>query len=185
MARLLLGGILSDTDGLSPRKATAEDTALAAALAAVCGEPPTAFYDTLQAQLLSESDVATLYRRDYRTYYGGDGRRLMGFAILKVWDTALPDLAAVRRLLAQDLADSGCAVCVAKVMPYTADGGRGQQLCLAVGRGADLALSALCAMEGEGAGRTAPDLVTIPPTCPQWGRKRYAAHLLPLLEKEA
>ncbi|MBQ9859152.1 MAG: DHH family phosphoesterase [Clostridia bacterium] len=185
VARLLLGGVLLDTDGLSPRKATAEDLTLAQRLSALCGEPTTAFYDTLQAQLLSETDVAVLYRRDYRTYFDRNGVPLLGFAILKVWDTTLPSLAEIRRLLAADLRDSGCVACVAKVMPYTADGGRGQQVCLAAGEGGDLVLTALCQMEGAGAERTAPDTLLIPPTCPQWGRKRYAAHLLPLLEKEA
>lgn len=184
VARLLLGGVLLDTDGLSPRKATPDDVALAAELAVLCGEQTQPFYAALQGQLLSERDVATLYRRDYRTYYDRAGRLQMGFAILKVWDTALPDLAAVRALLAQDLADSGSSVCVAKIMAFSAHG-RGEQLCLAAGPRAETVLTALLTVEGEGAVRTAPDLVTVPPTCPQRGRKWYAAHLLPLLEREA
>ena len=182
VARLLLGGILLDTDGLSPRKATAEDVALAERLSVLCGEDSASFYDTLQAHLLSETDVAVLYRRDHRTYFGRDGVPLLGFAILKVWDTALIDLDEIRRLLAEDLRDSGCVACVAKVMPYTADGGRGQQVCLTVGEGADAVLTALTEMEGADACRAAADTLLLPPACPQRGRKKYAARLVPLLE---
>ena len=183
VARLLLGGILLDTDGLSAHKAKEEDLVAAGWLSSLCGEPPAPFYAALQAQLLGETDVVTLYRRDYRTYHTPDGEPLMGFAILKVWDTARPDLTAVRRLLAQDAARGDCSVYVAKIMCFTPDGGWGEQLCLAAGAQAETVLAELLAVEGAGAVRTAPDLVTLSTTCPRRGRKWYAAHLLPLLAK--
>lgn len=182
VARWLLGGILLDTDGLSPHKAKEADVAEAEALVAVCGEDVASFYAALQGELLSETDIATLYRRDYRTYYAADGRLLAGFAILKVWENASPDPTELRRLLEADAAEKGCPVCVAKVMTFT-PAGRGPQTYYAAGPQADRFLKELVAAEGTDAVPLTDRRVTLPVTCPGRGRKWVAAHLLPRLEE--
>ena len=181
-ARMLLGAVLLDTEGLSPYKAKAEDVAVAAWLSALCGEDVTAFYNELKNQLLSEDDVAVLYDRDFRTYAAPDGTPLMGFAILKVRKDCPPGLAAVRRRLAQDAATY--AVAVAKIALYAPDDSR-EEIYLAAGTATDAVLELVLTHSGPAARRTAPDAVFLPAECHHWGRKRYAVKLIEILQKKA
>ena len=176
-ARILLGAILLDTEGLSSHKATPVDVAMAEWLAALWGESPMPLYDALTEQLLSETDPAVLYARDYRTYTASDGTPLMGFAILKVRRDNPPDLAYLRRRLAQEIADGGYAAAVAKVVLYAPDGSREERY-LAAGPSAETVLTEVAARSGPSARRTAPDEVFLPADCYHWGRKRYALWLL-------
>lgn len=173
VARLLLGGIWMDTDGLSVHKATDADCAMSDWLAARCDTSPHQLYATLQDALLGERDVETLYQRDYRRYYGDDGSSLVGFAILKVRQGALPDRAAVRRLLAADVASSGARVCVAKIILYAADGTREEHY-LAAGDAATTLLARVREVAGEHAAMVATDEVYLPSECVHRGRKWYA-----------
>ncbi|MBQ8684114.1 MAG: DHH family phosphoesterase [Clostridia bacterium] len=177
VARILLGGILLDTDGLSPHKAKAQDVATARRLAALCGEDTEAFYAALQGELLSETDVAALYRRDYRRYTRPDGTLSLGFAILKAWRDALPDREAVRRLLAADVAAEGYDACIAKLMLFTPDGEREEQY-LVAGPKAGWVLDTVLAETGGGARRLAEDELYLSSACPQPGRKKLALRLL-------
>lgn len=182
-ARILLGAILLDTEGLSPFKAKPEDLEMVGWLTSLCDEEVGAFYDTLKEQLLSESDPAVLYRRDYRAYTAPDGTPLMGFAILKVKQGNLPDLADLRRRLAQDVAAGGYAVAVAKVVLYAPDNSR-EEYYLAAGPAADTVLTEVTAQSGPSARRTAADEVFLPADCRHWGRKRYAVKLMEILQKK-
>lgn len=179
-ARVLLGAILLDTEGLSPFKAKAEDLDTAAWLSALCGEDPTALFAALQAELLSETDIVTLYRRDYRRYTAPDGSPFLGWAILKVWADACPDLDGVRALLAADPAPTR----VAKIVLHRPDGTR-EEYYLADGAAADTLLTVVQTASGEGARREAPDTVYLPASCHHWGRKRYAARLIEILGKKS
>ena len=181
-ARMLLGAVLLDTEGLSPYKAKAEDVVVAAWLSSLCGEDTAIFYDELKNQLLSESDVAVLYDRDFRAYAAPDGTPLMGFAILKVRKDCPPDLTAVRRRLAQDAAHY--SVAVAKVVLYAPDDSR-EEIYLAAGAAADTVLELVLTHNGTAARRTATDEVFLPAECYHWGRKRYAVKLIEILQKKA
>lgn len=182
-ARLLLGAILLDTEGLSPYKAKPEDLEMVGWLASLCGEDVTAFYDALTEQLLSETDPAVLYARDYRAYTTPDGAPMMGFAILKVQQGNCPDLSAVRRRLAQDVAAGGYAVAVAKIVLYAPDGSR-EEIYLAAGPAADPVLTEVQTQSGAAATRTAADAVFLPADCRHWGRKRYAVRLMEILSQK-
>ena len=182
-ARILLGAILLDTEGLSPYKAKPEDREAAAWLSALCGEDPKRFYDGLKEELLSESDPTVLYERDFRVYTAPDGTPVMGFAILKARRGNCPDLAAVRRRLAADVAACGYAVTVAKIALYASDDTR-EEIYLAAGPYADAVLTEVQARSGGSAVRTAPDQVFLPADCHHWGRKRYANHFVELLSKK-
>ena len=182
-ARILLGAILLDTEGLSIHKAKEEDRATAAWLSTLCGEDIDAFYGVLQEQLLSETDVDVLYERDYRAYTAPDGTPLLGFAILKVKQGNLPDLTTVRRRLAADVADHGYAAAVAKISMYAPDDTR-EEIYVAAGPYADAVLTAVQTASGDGALRTAPDEVFLPAGCYHWGRKRYAVKLVEILQKK-
>ena len=182
-ARILLGAVLLDTEGLSPHKAKPEDLAVAAWLSDLCGEAVAPFYDALKEQLLSESDVTVLYDRDYRAYTAPDGTPLLGFAILKVKQGNLPDLTTVRRRLAADVADHGYAAAVAKISMYAPDDTR-EEIYVAAGPYADAVLTAVQTASGDGALRTAPDEVFLPAGCYHWGRKRYAVKLVEILQKK-
>lgn len=177
-ARILLGAILMDTEGLSSFKAKAEDLDTAAWLSALCGEDTATLFARLQAELLSETDVDTLYRRDYRRYTAPDGTPLLGWAILKVWADACPDLDRVRALLAADTEPTR----VAKIVLHRPDGSREEQY-LAAGLAADALLTMVQTASGEGAQRMEPDRVFLSATCRHWGRKRYAAQLIEILGK--
>ncbi len=173
VARLLLGGIWMDTDGLSAHKATDADRAMSDRLATLTDIAPQQLYATLQEALLGERDVETLYRRDYRRYYDDDGVLLVGFAILKVRQGALPDRAAVRRLLAADVAASGARVCVAKIILYAADGTREEHY-LAAGDGVTALLTRVREVAGAGAVPLSEDELYLPSVCVHRGRKWYA-----------
>ena len=178
-ARILLGAILLDTEGLSPHKTKAEDRAMVDWLTALCGEDTDRLFAALRQELLSETDLNTLYRRDYRRYTDRDGAPLLGWAILKVWADACPDLNAVRALLA---ADTAAPTRVAKVvLHHREDSGR-EEYYIAVGEGADPLLAAVERSAEGGARRTAPDTVFLPAHVPHWGRKRYAAHLAEIFD---
>ncbi|MBQ7088889.1 MAG: DHH family phosphoesterase [Clostridia bacterium] len=182
-ARMLLGAVLLDTEGLSPYKAQAEDREIAAWLGALCGEPLAPFYEALKEQLLSETDPTVLYDRDYRVYTAPDGSPVMGFAILKVKQGNLPDLAVIRRRLAADVAAQGYAAAVAKISLYAPDDTR-EEVYLAAGPAADAVLAEVILRSGPSARRTADDEVFLPADCIHWGRKRYAARLMEILMKK-
>ena len=182
-AKMLLGAILLDTEGLSPYKAKQDDLEMVAWLTSLCGEDAMTLYAVLKEQLLSESDVTVLYDRDYRAYTAPDGTPVMGFAILKVKQGNLPDLSAVRRRLAQDTTAHGYAAAVAKIVLYAEDDSR-EEIYLAAGVAADAVLTAVQAASGDGAVRTAPDEVFLPATCHHWGRKRHAVNLLKILQEK-
>lgn len=179
-AKILLGAILLDTEGLSPYKAKAEDVAMAEWLATLCGEVPTPLYAVLKEQLLSEGDVTVLYERDFRAYTAADGTPVMGFAILKVRQGNCPDLAAVRHRLAQDARTY--SVAVAKIALYAPDDTR-EEIYLAAGSAADVVLTEVQIRSGGSATRTAEDMVFLPADCHHWGRKRYANYFVEILTK--
>ena len=182
-ARILLGAVLLDTEGLSPYKAKEEDLAVTDWLCSLCGEQPIPFYHALKEQLLSETDPTVLYDRDYRAYSAPDGTPVMGFAILKVRAGAMPDRDAIRRRLAADVAACGYAAAVAKIVMYAPDDTR-EEIYLAAGPAADTVLTEVMTRSGACARRTAADEVYLPADCHHWGRKRYAAHLVEILTKK-
>lgn len=179
-ARVLLGAILLDTEGLSDYKAKIEDVEMAAWLYDLCGEDMHRLYAELRSRLLSETDVAALYHRDYRLYTAADGTPLLGWGILKVWAEACPDLEEVRRLLAEDTAPTR----VAKIILYSREDATRTEWYLAAGDGADAFLDAVQSRSGEAAVRAASDIVYLPAECRRWGRKRYAAALNEILGKK-
>lgn len=172
-ARILLGAILLDTEGLSPHKARPEDTETAAWLGGLCGEDPAALFAALREALLSEGDVATLYRRDYRRYTDPAGNQRLGWAILKVWEEACPDLNAVRRLLAEDSAPTR----VAKIVLTRRTDAARTEWYLAAGQEAQELLELVQTVAGQTATRVAGDAVFLPETALHAGRKRYVALL--------
>ncbi len=179
VARILLGAILLDTDGLSPHKTKAEDMDAAGWLTLLCGAQPAALYADLRGQLLAESDPATLYNRDYRLYTDTGGTPVLGFAILKVWGDALPDRGQVRRLLAQDVARRGCRVCVAKITQYDRAGITEEHYLVAGDpTAAEAVLEEVLAAAGPTARRTAPDEVFLPAEALHRGRKWMACEIL-------
>ncbi len=179
VARMLLGAILLDTDGLSPHKAKAEDLDAAGWLAALCGEQPATLYAHLRGQLLAETDPAILYNRDYRLYADPAGAPALGFAILKVWENAPPDKEQVRRLLAADVARRGCRVCVAKITLYDQAGITGEYYLTAGELAArEVVLEEVLTAAGPAARRIAPDEVYLPGEAVHRGRKRMAYEIL-------
>ena len=180
-ARILLGAILLDTEGLSSHKAKAPDVEMAAWLGSLCGEDPAALFAALQAQLLSETDVTALYQRDYRRYTDTQGNPLLGWAILKVWADACPDLDAVRRLLEQDEAPTR----IAKIVLNSRDDATRTEYYLAAGKGAQRVLETVLTVSGESACRVSDDTVFLPQTAAHYGRKRYAERLVSLLQEKS
>lgn len=176
-ARILLGAVLLDTEGLSSHKAKAEDRETADWLISLCGQRPDTLFAALRAQLLSETDVTALYRRDYRRYTDRQGHPLLGWAILKVWADACPDLDEVRRLLAQDTSPTR----IAKIVLNSRNAAARTEYYLAAGREADRVLEAVLSASGETARRESADTVFLPETAHHWGRKRYADRLVSLL----
>lgn len=181
-ARMLLGAILLDTEGLSPYKVKDEDRETATWLAALCGEHPQELYALLQNELLSERDENRLFWRDYRRYESVCAAPSIGFAILKVGADAPPDREAVRQLLRADAARGGLSV--AKIALYRSDGQR-EEYYLAHGTGAEKFLNEVLAVGGADARRTAADEVFLPTTCAHRGRKWYAARLQEIFAKKA
>ena len=182
-ARILLGAVLLDTEGLSPHKARAEDVEAATWLSALCGAEVAPFYEELKEQLLAETDVTVLYERDFRAYTAADGTPMMGFAILKVRRDHMPDRAEIRHRLAADAAACGYAATVAKIVQYAPDDSR-EEYYLAAGPAADSVLTEVLTHSGAGAVRTAPDEVYLPNSCFHWGRKYYAVKLVEILQKK-
>ena len=181
IARILLGGILLDTDGLSPRKTTKEDRQVALWLVGLCEEEPTAFYAELRERLLSENNLATLYCRDHRVYTVGDDS--IGFAVLKVWQHNLPDRIAVRRCLTQEAGIPGRRLCVAKISLYNEDGLQEEYYVTAGETDAcRRMLDTVCGLSEGAAIRIADDEVFLPAGCPRHGRKWYARHWKDILE---
>ena len=177
----MLGAILLDTEGLSSHKAKAEDIRVANWLVSLCGESPVMLFTALQAQLLSETDITALYRRDYRRYTDKNGEPILGWAILKVWADACPDLEEVRRLLAEDTAPTR----IAKIVLNNRENGARTEYYLAAGPGADGVLDTIAATAGETAIRVAEDTVFLPETAHHYGRKRYAERLVTILEEKS
>lgn len=180
-ARILLGALLLDTEGLSPYKAKDEDREMADWLTSLCGENGEELFAALRRQLLAETDVTTLYRRDYRIYTDADGQPLLGFAILKVWADACPDLAAVRRLLASDETPTR----VAKIVLHSPTDDTRTEYYLAAGQGADKVLEVVAMAAGDRARRESADTVFLPENASHWGRKRYAGPLTALLQQKS
>lgn len=176
-ARILLGAILLDSEGLSSYKAKPEDVEIATWLYNLCGEDLHSLHTALKEQLLSETDVATLYRRDYRTYTDPQGRPVLGFAILKVWADACPDIEAVRRLLAEDAAPTR----VAKIVLNKREDLSRTEVYAAAGEGAETVLSTVLAAAGPDGFRAETDLLYLPETCHHLGRKYYARQLVEAL----
>lgn len=172
-ARLLLGAILLDTENLSPRKAKAEDLAMALWLSALWRKDTDTLFAHLQEELLSETDLSVLFSRDYRRYTDATGALRLGWAILKVWAADCPDLENVRRLLAEDTSPTR----VAKIVLNDPLDTSRTEYYLAAGEEAEEFLALVQAMAGEAAVRVAPDTVFLPGTANHWGRKRYIARL--------
>lgn len=179
MARILLGGILTDTEGLSPAKTRPEDRTLAEWLGALWGGDPTALFTDLRGQLLGETDLPTLYRRDYRRF--GDA---LGFAVIKVWDTTHINERILRSLLAADRQDSGVTATLAKISRYGQNGLQDETYLISAPPDDTQAITAaIMAAAGRSASLGAPDRVDLPHDAVHLSRKRLTPILLPLLKK--
>lgn len=179
MARILLGAILADTEGLSPAKARAEDYTIAERLTALWGGDPAALFADLRAQLLAETDLTTLYQRDYRRF--GDA---LGFAVIKVWDTTPVDEDALRTLLATDREGSGVAAALAKITRYGCEGLKDETYLISAPTALTQALAAaIQGAAGDAATVSAPDRIDLPARAAHLSRKRLVPILLPLLKK--
>ena len=180
-ARILLGAILLDTEGLSPYKAKPEDLLVARWLVSFCGIDPNSLFTALRGELLSEDNVTALYRRDYRRYSDRQAAPLLGFAILKVWADACPDLDAVRQLLAADDTPNR----VAKIVLNNRDNHGRSEYYLAAGEGAKSLLEQVQKGGGDGAIFVAEDCLFLPESCPHPGRKTMAPLLLEKILKKS
>ena len=110
---------------------------------------------------------------------------LLGFAILKVWDTALPDTAAVRRLLQEDRRRKNCPVCVAKISAYSRTGLESERYLVDGEKDAVAAVTAtITEMGGEHAEHTVDGEVYLPKSAVHRGRKWLANQLLAVLNNE-
>lgn len=174
-ARWMLGAILADTEGLSPAKTHPQDTAAAEWLIPLAGENPSALFSALRDQLLAETDLPTLFERDYRSFSG------LGFAILKVREEAPLDVAAVQVLLEADRRRRGFALCVAKIARYGQEGLREETYYLSADPAEYArAWEVLQQAAGGTAEQTADGGLYIPPSGKHLSRKR----LVPLLLEE-
>ena len=179
IARILLGAILTDTEGLSPAKTRAEDRAVAQWLAALWGGDPAALFSNLRGRLLAETDLATLYRRDYRRF--GDA---LGFAVIKVWDTTPVDEGALRALLDADREQSGVTAALAKITRYGQDGLKSETYLISAPPALTHALTeAIQGAAGDAATVSAPDRIDLPTEAVHLSRKRLVPILLPRLKK--
>ncbi len=178
MAQLLLGAILTDTEGLSPAKSRAEDRAVAQWLTALWGGDPAALFADLRGQLLAESDLPTLYRRDYRRF--GDA---LGFAVIKVWDTTPVNEDALRAMLAADREESGVAATLAKITRYGQNGLKDETYLISAPPALTQAIAdTIRRAAGEAATVSSPDLVDLPHAAMHLSRKRLVPILLPILK---
>ncbi len=178
MARILLGAILTDTEGLSPAKTRAEDYAAAERLIALWGGDPAALFSDLRARLLAETDLATLYRRDYRRF--GDA---LGFAVIKVWDTTPIEVDALRAILTADREGGGVAAAIAKITRYGQDGLKSETYLVSAPTTLTQTLAdAIHHAAGDAATVSAPDRIDLPHSAVRLSRKRLTPILLPLLK---
>ena len=179
MARILLGGILMDTEGLSPAKTRPDDRALAEWLSSLWDGDPAGLFADLRGQLLGETDLATLYRRDYRRF--GDA---LGFAVIKAWDTTPIDEVALRDLLATDRQNSGVTATIAKITRYGQNGSWEETYFISASPADTHTITtAIVHAAGTLATVTAPDRVDLPHDAAHPSRKRLTPLLLPLLKK--
>ncbi len=174
MARILLGAILTDTEGLSPAKTRAEDYAAAEWLAALWGGDTAALFTELRGRLLAECNLATLYRRDYRRFDDA-----LGFAVIKVWDTTPVDEDDLRGMLAADRADSGVAATLAKITRYGQNGLKDETYLISAPSALTQAIiTAIRQAAGDAAIVSAPDRIDLPADAAHLSRKRLTPILL-------
>ena len=174
MARILLGAILADTEGLSPAKTRAEDYAVAERLTALWGGDAAALFGDLRRRLLAETELTTLYRRDYRRF--GDA---LGFAVVKVWDTTPVDEDALRELLAADRESGGVAAALAKIARYGQNGLKSEAYLISAPTAlTDTLAAAIRHAAGDAASLSAPDRVDLPANAAHLSRKRLVPILL-------
>lgn len=178
MARLLLGAILADTEGLSPAKTRTEDRAVAQWLTALWGGDPVALFADLRRRLLTETDLATLYRRDYRRF--GDE---LGFAVIKVWDTTPVDEDALRAMLAADREGSDVAATLAKITRYGQNGLKDETYLISAPPALMQTIADAIRRATGNANAPTPDRVDLPHTAMHLSRKRLVPVLLPMLKK--
>lgn len=172
VARMLLGAILLDTEGLSPAKTKAEDTLAAEWLIALSKEDANALFTQLRAQLLAETDLPTLYRRDMRLFPG------LSFAVIKVWADTPLDMAALQHLLRASLSQQPTAL--AKIARYVPEGLR-EDTYIAAGAAAEKVLDTIIRVCH---GRRTPEGVVVTSDGFPISRKRLVPLLLPLLNEE-
>lgn len=178
MAQLLLGAILTDTEGLSPAKTRAEDYAAAERLTALWGGDPAALFTDLRGRLLAEGDLATLYRRDYRRF--GDA---LGFAVIKVWDITPVDENALRAMLASDREENGVAATIAKITRYGQDGLKSETYLVSAPTALTQTITDIIhRAAGDMVTVSAPDRIDLPQAAVHLSRKRLTPILLPLLK---
>ena len=177
VARLLLGAILMDTEGLSASKAKAEDREIAAWLTALSGEQPQPLFAALRERLLAETDPDTLYWRDHRVF-----GQALGFAVLKTRADTPPDEARVRALLEEERRKAGLTACLAKIVRY-GDTAPVEEVYLisADAPTAGKVAAAIAAASGEAASISPENRVTVPVGGRFLSRKRLTPLLLPLL----
>lgn len=174
MARLLLGAVLTDTEGLSPAKTRAEDRAVAEHLMALWGGDPAALFADLRGRLLAESDLSTLYHRDYRRFGNA-----LGFAVIKVWDTTPIDEDALRALLAADREESGVAATLAKITRYGQDGLKDESYFISAPPALTQSIAdTIRRAAGDAASVSAPDRIDLPQSATHLSRKRLTPILL-------
>lgn len=179
MARVLLGAILMDTEGLSPAKTRTEDRVAAEYLTALWSGDPAALFADLRGRLLAETELVTLYRRDYRRF--GDA---LGFAVIKVWDTTPVDQDALRAMLAADREESGVAAALAKITRYGQDGLKDETYLISAPPTLTQTLAdAIRRAAGKAATVSVPDRIDLPHPAAHLSRKRLTPILLSLLNK--
>lgn len=136
VARWLLGAVLADTEGLLPSKTRAEDAAAAQWLTPLARVDAAGLFTDLRDQLLAETDLETLFRRDYRSFDG------LGFAILKVRADAPVDIPALKAQLETDRCQQGHRLSLAKLARYDDDGLREETYYIAAATPAEYARAA-------------------------------------------
>lgn len=179
MARVLLGGILMDTEGLSPAKARPIDYTVAEWLCALWGGDADALFAELRGQLLAETDLPTLYRRDYRRF--GDE---LGFAVIKIWESTLIDETSLRALLNDDREVSGVAATLAKISRYGQDGLKNETYFVSAPPALAHTLTDTVCRATEGCvSADTSDRIDLSSDAKRLSRKRLVPILLPLLKK--
>ncbi len=179
MARILLGGILMDTEGLSPAKTRPDDRALAEWLGALWGGDMAALFAALRGQLLAETDLATLYRRDYRRFDDA-----LGFAVIKVWESTPIDEDALRALLSDDREKSRVHATLAKITRYTSEGIKSERYFISAPPALTHTLAgAICRATGSRFAPDTPDRVELSTEAVYLSRKRLTPILLPFIKK--